>query len=191
MRLDIDLAVSLTQVAEDGTPAAPVNAALSTLVGLEARALRHLDMPVGSSLLALARNQKVDLRQLSILQLELSLTHVFDRPVHGREFFEEVIRENLERAGLADRARVVRGDVARAIGTLDGPFDLAFLDPPYASPADELAETLGRLTALAPGGTIVLTRPRSSSTDVIPIHWGAVKVLDYGDTRVLICREGT
>jgi hypothetical protein len=34
--------------------------------------------------------------QLSIWQMEYSLTQVFDRPVHGREFFEEVIRENLD-----------------------------------------------------------------------------------------------
>jgi hypothetical protein len=34
--------------------------------------------------------------QLSILQLEVSLTQVFDRPLRGREFFESVIRENLD-----------------------------------------------------------------------------------------------
>jgi hypothetical protein len=34
--------------------------------------------------------------QLSILQLELSLTQVLDQPVAGRIFFEEVIRENLD-----------------------------------------------------------------------------------------------
>lgn len=34
--------------------------------------------------------------QLSILQIELSLTQVLDRPVSGRIFFEHVIRENLD-----------------------------------------------------------------------------------------------
>jgi hypothetical protein len=34
--------------------------------------------------------------QLSILQLEVSLTQVFDRPLRGREFFETVIRDNLD-----------------------------------------------------------------------------------------------
>src|SRR6202007_2339065 len=33
---------------------------------------------------------------LSILQIELSLTQVLDRPVSGRIFFEDVIRENLD-----------------------------------------------------------------------------------------------
>jgi hypothetical protein len=47
---------------------------------------------------------------LSIWQAEFSLTQVLDRPVTGRIFFEEVIRENLDigrpsrvRAGLSPR----------------------------------------------------------------------------------------
>jgi hypothetical protein len=44
-----------------------------------------------------ARDRQAGYRyRLSILQLELSLTQVLDRPVHGRIFFEEVIRENLD-----------------------------------------------------------------------------------------------
>jgi len=34
--------------------------------------------------------------QLSVLQAEFSLTQVWDRGVHGRGFFEEVIRENID-----------------------------------------------------------------------------------------------
>ena len=33
---------------------------------------------------------------LSILQAEFSLTQIWDRAVHGRCFFEEVIRENID-----------------------------------------------------------------------------------------------
>jgi hypothetical protein len=41
---------------------------------------------------------------ISILQAEFSLTQVLDRPEHGRLFFEQVIRENLDlgRPGPAD-----------------------------------------------------------------------------------------
>jgi hypothetical protein len=46
------------------------------------------------------------LYQLSILQLEMSLTQVVDRPVHGREFFEEVIRDNLD-LGRPDRVQLL------------------------------------------------------------------------------------
>ena len=41
--------------ADIGTPPAPVNAALSALVAAEAVALKFVNMPLGSSLLALAR----------------------------------------------------------------------------------------------------------------------------------------
>jgi hypothetical protein len=34
--------------------------------------------------------------QLSLLQMEVSRTQVFDRPLRGRQFFEEVIRDNLD-----------------------------------------------------------------------------------------------
>ena len=44
-----------------------------------------------------AKNRRAGYRyQISILQIELSLTQVLDRPVSGRIFFEEVIRENLD-----------------------------------------------------------------------------------------------
>jgi len=34
--------------------------------------------------------------ELSTLQIEVSRTEIFDRPLHGRQFFEEVIRDNLD-----------------------------------------------------------------------------------------------
>lgn len=44
--------------------------------------------------------------QLSILQLEVSLTQVFDRPLIGRQFFEGVIREQLD-LGRPDRVQLL------------------------------------------------------------------------------------
>jgi hypothetical protein len=46
--------------------------------------------------------------QLSIWQLEVSLTQVFDRPVRGREFFEEIIRDNID-LGRPDRVQLIFG----------------------------------------------------------------------------------
>lgn len=40
--------------------------------------------------------------RLTIWQMETSLTQVFDRPVYGRQFFEEVVREHLD-LGRPDR----------------------------------------------------------------------------------------
>jgi hypothetical protein len=44
--------------------------------------------------------------QLSILQAEFSLTQVLDRPVTGRLFFEQVIRDNLD-LGRPDRVQLI------------------------------------------------------------------------------------
>lgn len=44
--------------------------------------------------------------QLSQLQVEVSLTQVFDRPLRGREFFETVIRENLD-LGRPDQVQLL------------------------------------------------------------------------------------
>ncbi len=51
--------------------------------------------------------------QISIVQVEFSLTQVLDRPVHGRIFFEQVIRENLDigrptQVGLIFQRRIPR-----------------------------------------------------------------------------------
>jgi tetratricopeptide (TPR) repeat protein len=64
---------------------------------------------------------------LSILQIELSLTQVLDRPVAGRIFYEEVIRENL------DIGRPKSLEMAAA------------LNPTYASAYTLLGQTYGRL----------------------------------------------
>lgn len=44
--------------------------------------------------------------RLSIWQLEVSLTQIFDQPLRGRQFFEEVIRDNLD-LGRPDRVQLL------------------------------------------------------------------------------------
>ena len=43
---------------------------------------------------------------LSIWQMEVSLTQIFDRPLRGCEFFEEIIRDNLD-LGRPDRVQLI------------------------------------------------------------------------------------
>ncbi len=57
--------------------------------------------------------------QLSVIQLEVSATHVFQRPLHGRQFFEEVIREHLD-LGRPEHVQLIFGrKITRAT---PGPF---------------------------------------------------------------------
>jgi hypothetical protein len=65
------------------------------------RWLARLPMPLTSQDRAAGYDWK-----LSIWQMEVSLTQVFDRPVEGRKFFEEVIRDNLD-LGRPDRVQLI------------------------------------------------------------------------------------
>lgn len=73
-----------------------------------------------------------------------------------------VIRENLRKTGLEERAEVVRGDVGSALGRLASggrSFDLIFADPPYRIAATELRGVMEHLDALlAPDGRAVIER---------------------------------
>ncbi len=97
------------------------------------------------------------------------------------------IRENLSRTGLGDRARVVRRDVARFLEGTAGPHDVVFLDPPYAFPRARLRGIMEAVsTTLAPGGTIVITRPTRDTALVIPVDLQVTKRLTYGNTHILV-----
>ena len=101
-----------------------------------------------------------------------------------------VIKENLRRTGLEDRARVVKADAGRFLKRPGEPYELVFADPPYAATAGPLREVLSAAgTRLVPEGILVLTRGSRSSMDVIPVNFGIVRRLSYGDTVVLVCRE--
>jgi 16S rRNA (guanine966-N2)-methyltransferase len=105
-----------------------------------------------------------------------------------------VIAENLRRSRLAERGRFVGDRVLDFVMRDDkseGPFDLVLADPPYDLAPEEIRGFLEGLARgwLAPGWTVVLTRPSGSSMPVIPVDWHASKHLRYGDTAVLIFRE--
>jgi 16S rRNA (guanine966-N2)-methyltransferase len=101
------------------------------------------------------------------------------------------IRENLSRTRFERSGRVVRSDVRRFLAREDaGPYDLAFLDPPYSSPEKALAAVLEALAErLAPGAAFVLTRPSRNPKPVVPLHYVETKRLVYGDALVLVYLE--
>jgi 16S rRNA (guanine966-N2)-methyltransferase len=72
----------------------------------------------------------------------------------------EVVRRNLESTRLAERAEVYRNDARRAIKALERkgmPFDLIFLDPPYAmKDCDELLQEMASRGLVAGGAVAVV-----------------------------------
>lgn len=58
---------------------------------------------------------------------------------------------------LGARAHVVRDDVRRFLARAAGPFDIAFVDPPYRDAIEPIVAALGPL--LAPGAVVYVERP--------------------------------
>ena len=93
------------------------------------------------------------------------------------------IAANAATLGVTDRTQIVRAEVTKALPRLGGPFDLVFIDPPYASgEADRALALLAPL--VAPGAVVVVEHDRRSPPkDAI----GPFSFRDrrrYGDTEV-------
>jgi 16S rRNA (guanine966-N2)-methyltransferase len=115
--------------------------------------------------------------------------------VERSEAAAAAVRSNLGRTRLADRASVLRRDVAAFVtgdDTSAGPFDLVLLDPPYDLGPPELDRVVRAVADrwLPDGGaTVVLTRGTRSSMPVIPVNLAVSRTLEYGDSLVLVCRQ--
>jgi len=101
------------------------------------------------------------------------------------------IHANLDKAHMAKRAAVRKSDVAAFLGKWGQQAALAFLDPPYDMPVQQIERALALLgeKGLSPGWMVILTRPKRSSNLVIPVHFSLARRLAYGDSLVLVYRE--
>jgi 16S rRNA (guanine966-N2)-methyltransferase len=98
-----------------------------------------------------------------------------------------VIRANLDDLGVGARATVRRTKVESYLrGQRDGPFDLAFLDPPYAIDVGLLAGLLAKLTqrALAAGALVVLESSSRAEAPPWPAGMVPAERRRYGDTAL-------
>ncbi|HUU61542.1 MAG TPA: 16S rRNA (guanine(966)-N(2))-methyltransferase RsmD [Acidimicrobiia bacterium] len=92
------------------------------------------------------------------------------------------LRANVAAVGLV--GEVVAADVDAYLERAAGPFDLVFVDPPYALPLASVERALGRLMRLlSAGGTVVLHRRVGEGLGRLP----GLTVIDrrrYGDTEI-------
>jgi 16S rRNA (guanine966-N2)-methyltransferase len=95
------------------------------------------------------------------------------------------IDANLDTTGLAPRATVVAASLPGAMTRLVGPFDVAFLDPPYDLDRDVLADVLARLgPLLAPGAVVRLEQSNRAGTPPWPDTLLPGRNRRYGDTAI-------
>ena len=102
------------------------------------------------------------------------------------------IRRNLASTRLRGHARVQGSTVATFLGgkpPAERPFDLVFIDPPYAATSAELGRVLSGLDRsgwLAEGATVVVERPSGAGAVPAPAAWKATWERAYGDTLVTV-----
>jgi 16S rRNA (guanine(966)-N(2))-methyltransferase RsmD len=98
-----------------------------------------------------------------------------------------VVRENVERLGLASLCRLIGGDALAVLkrAVPGGPFDIAFVDPPYSQGlALRALELLAAERHLADEAVVVVER---ASSDTLPEVAGRLELFRskrYGSTAV-------
>ncbi len=93
----------------------------------------------------------------------------------------KLIRENLKACDLSDRAQVVAGDSISYLQSVRTPFDLIFLDPPYA--AGLLEPVLAHITKfdiLAPHGIIAAEHPADMTLPALAPPYRLHRTYRYG-----------
>ena len=103
-----------------------------------------------------------------------------------------VLRRNIDVLGAAT-ATVVEGDALRFLeSTATGPFDVVFLDPPFARNAlDELCRLLARSGLLAPGALVYLEDDRKRPDVDLPDDWRVLKRKEAGNVRYMLVATDT
>lgn len=102
----------------------------------------------------------------------------------------KVIRDNLDRTHLSDRAQVIRSDALSYLSRCRRSFQLIFLDPPYAENSLENAiKCISEIDILGESGIIITERPvgkelKGDFGDLIPS-----KDYRYGSTLITLFRR--
>lgn len=115
------------------------------------------------------------------------------RFVEGARETARALRENLVRLGLAERGSVHEADLSQAAlpAAVVEPFDLVFLDPPYAGDAGaRWLQALGRI-AWPEGGGLVVYERRKGTEARAPAGWTLATERTYSDTTVTFYRASS
>ena len=103
----------------------------------------------------------------------------------------KLIRENLRLTELEDRARVVAGDSMEYLKSIREPFDIIFLDPPYAAGLLEPAIAhLAKFDILAPHGIIAAEHPADRVLPALAPPYRVHRTYRYGKIALTLYRRG-
>lgn len=101
-----------------------------------------------------------------------------------------IIRQNLSKLRMFERARLVRVDVIKNLPVVGGGFDLIFMGPPYHDQAwnplcltEPTLKAIARAQLLKPGGWVV-AQHHAKEPVATPPGWRMLRQEAYGDTRL-------
>ena len=86
----------------------------------------------------------------------------------------QIIRQNLVSLEITEGFKILEMDLVRALGTIDTPFDMAFIDPPYDRQDiyDGVLQRFGASPRLSADGLLILEH---SKRTVLPDSAGALR----------------
>ena len=110
--------------------------------------------------------------------------------VERRKDAAALVRDNLKTTELTQRAKVVNGDSMEYLKTVREPFDIIFLDPPYA---DDLLEKaiahIARFDILAPHGIMAAEHPADKTLPALAPPYRVQRTYRYGKIALTLYRR--
>ena len=100
-----------------------------------------------------------------------------------------LLRENIETLGLTGRTKIFRRDATRLGQNRAAPFDLIFLDPPYAQGLGERALASALEGAWISDAAVIVLEERATAPDAATNGFEQIDARVYGDTRLSILRR--
>lgn len=104
----------------------------------------------------------------------------------------EVIKQNVQAAGLASSSEIYRNEAGRAVKALEKrgiAFRIVFLDPPYRMKAmDNLMQELAQRKLLEPNAVVVVEHDANHHYPESLPFYEQIRHTQYGDTAVTIYR---
>lgn len=101
-----------------------------------------------------------------------------------------VVRENLEKTRLLERAKIVRADYLSYLASCRETFDLIFLDPPYAEVfLENSLKRISEIDILSDSGIIITERPFGKELPAQTPGLARCRDYRYGRAAVTIYRK--
>ena len=178
MRVISGSARSIPLLSRDGLDTRPtadrVKEAIFSAIQFEVEGRRVLDLFAGSGQMAIEALSRGAAEAVLVDQSKESIS---------------IIKQNLNKTRLADRARVVCSDYMEYLNRSGERFDLIFLDPPYREKFLENAlKRISEIDILKSGGIIVCERPADKALPDDFAAFRRVRDYRYGRTGVTLYR---